>query len=233
MQVILDRGQSTSFVTTASAREILGSTLPAGLYHFPVVVHTRTSHVWLSAGSAELRRDASQLYNLFAYLEERMNFLRRLRGIAVTAVTWGTVFAAAGVAVGVVLDLMGLTQPLDFPHLIDVLARVGVRWAKIGAGMGALFATTIILTQRKRTVADLSTSRFSLLGLTAGGVVSFVVSLLILLATGRSLTDALTPGLTIAAVCAAVGAGVATSTLRLARRAEEPIALVEERDRDR
>ena len=161
-----------------------------------------------------------------------MSFVRRVRGIAVTAVTWGTVFAAAGVSVAVVLDLVGLTQPLDLPRLFDVLAKVGVRWAKIGAGMGALFATTIILTQRERTVADLSTSRFSLLGLSAGGVVSFAVSLLILLATGRSLTDALTPGLTIAAVCAAIGAGVATSTLRLARRAEEPVALLEERDRD-
>lgn len=55
-QVILNRGQSTSFETTAAAREILGSTLPEGLYHFAVVVHTRTRRVWLAAGSAELRR---------------------------------------------------------------------------------------------------------------------------------------------------------------------------------
>ena len=126
-------------------------------------------------------------------------------------------------SIGVVLDIMGLTQPLDLPRLIDVLARVAVRWGTIGAGMGALFATTVILTQRERSVADLSTSRFSLLGLAAGAVVSFAVSLVILLATGRSLTDAVTPGLVIAAVCGAIGAGVATSTLRLARRAKEPV----------
>jgi hypothetical protein len=60
---------------------------------------------------------------------------------------WGTAFAAAGVSVAVILDIMGLTQPLS-----------------------------------------------------------------------------LTPGLAIAAVCGAIGAGVATSTLRLARRAKEPIA---------
>jgi hypothetical protein len=53
--------------------------------------------------------------------------------------------------------------------------------------------------------------------------VSFAASLLILLATGRSLTDAVTPGLVIAAVCGAIGAGVATSTLRLARRGEEAV----------
>ena len=89
--------------------------------------------------------------------------------------------------------------------------------------MGALFATTIILTQRERTVADLSASRFSLLGLAAGAVVSFAVSVLILLATGRSLTNALTPGFVIAGVCGAIGAGLATSTLRLARRAEKSL----------
>jgi len=136
---------------------------------------------------------------------------------------WGTAFAAAGVTVGVVLDIMGLTQPLSLSGLIDVLARVAVRWGTIGAGMGALFATTVIVTQRQRTVADVSLSRFSLLGLAAGAVVSFAVSLVILLATGRSLTDAVTPGLAIAAVCGAIGAGVATSTLRLARRGEEAV----------
>ena len=138
-----------------------------------------------------------------------------------TAAMWGTAFASAGVAVAVVLDVMGLTQPLDLPRFIDVLTRVAVRWGAIGAGMGALFATTITLTQRERTVADLSASRFSLLGLAAGAVVSFAISVLILLSTGRSLTDTVTPGLAIAAVCGAIGAGLATSTLRLARRAEE------------
>jgi hypothetical protein len=156
-----------------------------------------------------------------------MILLRRVRGVAVTAAMWGTAFAAAGVCVAAVMDIMGLTQPLDLPRLLDVLARVAIRWGKIGAGMGALFATTIILTQRERTFVDLSTSRFSLLGLTAGGVVSFVVGILILLATGRSLTDAVTPALVVAAACGAIGAGVATSTLRLARRAEDPVELLE------
>jgi hypothetical protein len=153
-----------------------------------------------------------------------MSFLRRVRGVVVTGAMWGTAFAAVGVSVGVVLDIMGLTQPLSLGGLIDVLARVAARWGAIGAGMGALFATTLILTQRERTVADLSANRFSLLGLAAGAVVSFAVSLLILLSTGRSLADAVTPGLAIAAVCGAIGAGVATSTLRLARRAKEPVA---------
>jgi hypothetical protein len=161
-----------------------------------------------------------------------MSLVRRVRGVAVTAAMWGSAFAAAGVGIAVVLDFMGLTQPLDFAGLTEVLARVGIRWAKIGAGMGALFATTVILTQRRRTIADLSANRFSLIGLTAGGAVAFAASLVILLATGWSLAAALTPGLAIAAACGAIGAGVATSTLRLARRVEEPVALLENTDRD-
>ena len=161
-----------------------------------------------------------------------MSFLRRVRGVAVTATMWGTAFAAAATSIAVVLHVMGLTQPLDMSGFTDVLGRVALRWAKIGAGMGALFATTIILTQRARTVDDLSTRRFSVLGLTAGGAVAFGASVLILLATGWSLAAALTPGLAIAAACGAIGAGVATSTLRLARRVEEPVALLDDAGRD-
>ena len=173
-----------------------------------------------SRASARRLHNAGRLYPVMP-----MSFLRRVRGVVVTAAMWGTAFALAGVSVGVVLDIMGLTQPLDLPRLIDVLTRVAVRWGRIGAGMGGLFATTIILTQRERTVAELSVSRFSLLGLAAGAVVSFAVSLLILLSTGRSLTNTMTPALVIAAVCGAIGAGVATSTLRLARRAKEPVVI--------
>ena len=48
--------QATSVVAggadyTASAREILRSSLPEGTYQFALIVHTRTRHVWLAAGS--------------------------------------------------------------------------------------------------------------------------------------------------------------------------------------
>jgi len=55
-QVGLNRGESTSFEATATAREILGSSLPAGTYHFAAIIHARTRNIWLSAGSGELRR---------------------------------------------------------------------------------------------------------------------------------------------------------------------------------
>jgi hypothetical protein len=55
-QTPLERGQSISFDATASAREILGSSLPEGTYYFVAIVHTRTRNVWLAAGSGELRR---------------------------------------------------------------------------------------------------------------------------------------------------------------------------------
>ena len=84
---------------------------------------------------------------------------------------------------------------------------------------------------RRQLVTDRGTKGYPLICETGCPVASspFVVSLLILLATGRSLTDAMTPGLVVAAVCGAIGAGVAKSTLRLARRAEERVELLEEK----
>ncbi len=55
-QVILNRGQSITFASSASPRDVLGASLPEGTYHFAVIVHTRTRDVWLSAGSGDLRR---------------------------------------------------------------------------------------------------------------------------------------------------------------------------------
>jgi hypothetical protein len=55
-QTGLNRGQSISFDATTSAREILGSSLPEGTYYFAAIVHTRSRHVWLAAGSGQLRR---------------------------------------------------------------------------------------------------------------------------------------------------------------------------------
>lgn len=55
-QRVLKPGQSIVLETAPLVRDILGSSLPDGTYYFAVVVHTRTRDVWLSAGSAELRR---------------------------------------------------------------------------------------------------------------------------------------------------------------------------------
>jgi hypothetical protein len=55
-QVNLSNGQSTVFDHNVPAREILGSSLPNGTYYFAAIVHTRTRHVWLSAGSGALQR---------------------------------------------------------------------------------------------------------------------------------------------------------------------------------
>ena len=55
-QVTLFSGQSKVFDFVASAREVLGISLPDGTYYFAAVVHTRSRHIWLSAGQGVLRR---------------------------------------------------------------------------------------------------------------------------------------------------------------------------------
>jgi hypothetical protein len=55
-EVRMNRGESVTFESTATARELLGGSLPGGEYHFAVTVHTPTRNVWLAAGSGVLRR---------------------------------------------------------------------------------------------------------------------------------------------------------------------------------
>jgi hypothetical protein len=55
-QVTLFGGQSLFFDHIVSAREILGNSLPEGMYYFAAIMHTRTRHVWISAGSGSVRR---------------------------------------------------------------------------------------------------------------------------------------------------------------------------------
>ena len=85
-----------------------------------------------------------------------------------------------------------------------------------------MFATALILTQRKRTLADLSARRFTVLGLAAGVVIPFAVSLFVVTyALDGSFTETVVISLVMAGICGAVGAGLAATTLRLARGATE------------
>jgi hypothetical protein len=52
----LSGDQDATFAVEFSARDVLGSTVPSGRYHFAVVVHLEGRRIFLSAGDAELRR---------------------------------------------------------------------------------------------------------------------------------------------------------------------------------
>jgi hypothetical protein len=55
-EFVLGNGQSRTFETSAAPREILGAGLPAGRYHFALVVRADGRRVFLSAGEADLAR---------------------------------------------------------------------------------------------------------------------------------------------------------------------------------
>jgi hypothetical protein len=55
-EIRMNRGESVTFETVATAREIVGAPLPDGEYHFAIIVHTPTRDLWMSAGSGVLRR---------------------------------------------------------------------------------------------------------------------------------------------------------------------------------
>ena len=149
-----------------------------------------------------------------------MSLLRRVRGVAVTAAMWGLAFGVTGALVGLVLEMTDLLSTNEgVPKLAVDFATI---WGVAGTGAGAMFATALILTQRKRTLADLSARRFTVLGLAAGVVIPFAVSLFVVTyALGGSFTETVVISLVVAGICGAVGAGVATTTLRLARGATE------------
>lgn len=56
MEVPLAPGQTREFHSTATAREILGDSLPDGRYYFTALIRPGGQPIEVSAGSAELRR---------------------------------------------------------------------------------------------------------------------------------------------------------------------------------
>ena len=157
-----------------------------------------------------------------------MEILRRLRGVLVTAVTWGAAFAALSTILGslavVGIAVSGTPVPSDIPGGIAAAVVAGIaRWATIGALSGAVFATSIMVAERRQTLASLSARRFARWGLLAGalGSTTVVIAFVALLpvgfvaASGWSLA-AMMSGVPV--VGGALGHAAATATLKAARR---------------
>jgi hypothetical protein len=143
----------------------------------------------------------------------RMTLFRRLRGVAVSAITWAVLFAAVGLARLPVYAALGTRFPPTGAW--PIIRRVAVQGALAGLASGALFAAIIILTERRRNVDARSGRRFALWGLGAG--VLFIGGANVVYATmGRLPLDLSTVVWT--AFCGAVGAGLGAGTFWLARR---------------
>jgi hypothetical protein len=135
--------------------------------------------------------------------------MRRLRGFLGTMAVWAVAMVTVGLVSTVVV------------RGVDVLVRFEFRWlpwAVTGANMGLVFATALVLGERKKRMEGLSWRRFAGWGFLAGA------SLPVSLVAFRILTAGYVPGITLrsavvwAGVFGATGAALAVASLGAARR---------------
>jgi len=93
--------------------------------------------------------------------------MRRLRGFLGTMAVWAVAVVALGLASTTVLRGIGLLPRFVFHWL---------PWAITGANMGLIFATAIVLGERRKTIEALSPRRLAAWGFLAGATVPFGVA---------------------------------------------------------
>ena len=142
-----------------------------------------------------------------------MRVLRLLRGIALTAVTWGVAWAVLGVAIAL---------PSAFPGSAEAsvsappgLLALPVFYGFVGVWAGSVFAIMMAISERRRAFAELTMAR-----VVSWGVLGGISYPLLTLALNRAM-GADVGGLGVAlAVTGPFGALSAWVTLRTARRAD-------------
>ena len=127
-------------------------------------------------------------------------FLRRIRGIIGTGLTWAAAWIGMGAALGALAG-----YPLTYLFRIALSHSVG------GFIAGASFAVILSVAERRRTLRELSLKRVAFWGALGGlGVTS------IPLAFGAPLTFVLGP----LVINGVIGAGMAAGSVAMARRSE-------------
>lgn len=135
-------------------------------------------------------------------------FLRRLRGIIGTGLTW---------AIGWAVISVGMTIPFGVPlEFLGIIALSGVVRGFIAGGA---FATILSIAERHHTLEDLSLRRVGLWGGIGGGLL-VLLTMPLMISMGApvlpSLVNLVTHGLT--------GAGFAAGSVALARREDPRLA---------
>lgn len=133
--------------------------------------------------------------------------LRRLRGILTTAALWAIPWSAFGLLAGVAYRL-GLFPGFFIqtrPGLGGIVVALGLAGAVVGAVNGAVFASLLLLAERKRSLGDLRASRTGVWGGLATGAT-------VLLILGSPY---------IAAGTAVIGFLAGAGSVRLAQRGEK------------
>ena len=139
-----------------------------------------------------------------------MRILRIIRGIATTALTWATVWVPVSfIAIGVAsLFRTG-------PALGMSVTRFMIVQATLGAITGAVFATSVAIAGRRRTLNTLSMPVVA----ACGAGVATLVPVLVRIGLAGSLETPVTAIVSTLLTSGVVGATCATLTLALARRA--------------
>lgn len=142
-------------------------------------------------------------------------FLRRLRGVASTALFWAIAWLPFGVAL-VTLWLGPRRSEAPPAFSWRSLATAVLVWCTWGAISGGVFAVALAVAERKRSLADLSMLRTTLWGGFGSGSAPAVVMTVAYFRTGPRV---ILPYVLFVAATASLGAAMAAGSLALARRA--------------
>jgi hypothetical protein len=134
-------------------------------------------------------------------VEEMHGFLRRIRGIIGTGLTWAAAWIGLGAGLGALAG-----YPLT--HLV----RIALSNSVGGFIAGASFAVILSVAERRRTLRDLSLKRVALWGAIGGFLVTSIP-----LAFGAPVAFLLGP----LVINGFIGAGLAAGSVAMARRSEE------------
>jgi cation transporter-like permease len=141
-------------------------------------------------------------------------FLRRVRGIVGTALTWALVWLPMGIVMAV-YRFRHLHPHAPIP--LRVILVVALAWAAWGAISGAVFASVLAVAERHRALSDLLPSRTAAWG--ALGAVVLPGGIFLIVALKNPSVDLIVPAAATLSISAVLGAACAAATLALARRA--------------
>lgn len=144
-----------------------------------------------------------------------MRALRFVRGVMTTALAWAAGWAVAGTAMAVVMSLLGPGGVNAAASLASGAGVLAAFFGVIGAFTGTIFAIIFALGERRRSIAELSSTRMALWGALGGASYPLIGVVSNWLAGEPQMSDAVQA----IVICGTLGAVSAWSMLRGARRA--------------
>ena len=155
------------------------------------------------------------------------SFLRKLRGVLGTGLTWAAAWSVAGTILQGGLALFGIVRAPD-------LFVAPFMWGLMGFYGGAMFGALLSLTEGRRTLAKLRIGRVAAWGALAGFAVPIVYNLMRGDPGAISMMSLVTNALILAPLSAGSAAGMASLAQRADRaqlgKGEDAVALEGDED---